>query len=54
MSSHRPAVEAAASGIHTEARKQAVSLPVKPANTLLSGIGTTIFTVRAIESIAFQ
>ena len=38
-------------GIHTVARKQPVSIPVKPANTLLSGIGTTIFTVMSALAV---
>ena len=45
------AVEGVIDGIHTVARKQPVSIPVKPANMLLSGIGTTIFTVMSALAV---
>ncbi len=44
-------VEAVVDEIHTVARKQPVSAPVKPANKLLSGIGTTIFTVMSALAV---
>jgi aspartate/methionine/tyrosine aminotransferase len=45
------AIEAADLETHTAARRQRTSVSVKPANTLLSGIGTTIFTVMSALAV---